>query len=149
MKNLKENIISLMKEFNEIESKKLQIQQLLNLINKLEEHNINDEKLFVKFEELISNLRSIKNGDNGLKRGYKKSYYKLKQTIQKQYGIVEKGTYIKMGLAIGMTFGISIGAAFTLSRSMSVSFGMIAGIIIGITIGSLKEKNIENEDKLY
>ena len=88
MKSLKEDIISLMKEFNEMESKKLQIQQLLSLINKLEDHSIDNENLFVKIEELIGNLRSIMNGNNGLKIIYKKSYYQLKQNIQKNQSIV-------------------------------------------------------------
>ena len=47
MKKLKGDIISLMKEFNEIESKKLQIQQSLNLITKLENHNIEIKSYFL------------------------------------------------------------------------------------------------------
>ena len=149
MKNLKEGIISLMKEFNETDSKNLQLQQLLNIINKLEEYDIQDEKLFAEFEELISNLRSINNGNYSLKRVYKKSYFKLKQSIQEKYGIVEKGTYIKMGLAMGILIGVSAGAAFTSFSSVPISFGMITGMLIGITIDAIKEKKIENVGKLY
>lgn len=149
MEKLKNDIISLMKGFNEKESKKLKIQQLLNLINKLDDQNIDDKELFAKIEELISNLRSIKSGHNSSKKIYNKSYYKLKQKIQKDYGIIAKGTYVEMSLAIGMTLGISIGAAFVSFSSVFISVGMIVGMTIGIAIGSTKEKDVEKEGKIY
>lgn len=148
MNKLKDQLIMLMNEFTETESKKLEIQQLLNLIIKLEDQKLDDEKMAVKLEELISMLTSIKDGKDGLKKNYKKSYYKLKQSIQTSFGIVEKGTYRKMGLTYGMTFGIIAGAAFT-SGSVSISLGMVFGMVIGIAIGSIKDNKSQNEGKIY
>jgi hypothetical protein len=149
MKKLEIDILFAMGAFSDKELEKLQIKQLLSLIKKLNDHNIEDEKLMLELEELLDILKSIKSGNKSIKKAYKKTYHNLKEKIKKNYGIVEKGTYVQMGIGLGMCFGIAIGSAFTLYMSTSITVGMMFGMAIGSIFGRIKDKSIENEDKVY
>jgi hypothetical protein len=149
MKKYKEDINAIKQEFNKKESEKLQIQQLLNLIEKLEDLHIEDKQVNLELEELISKLQLVKSNVKGVKKNYNKSFYKIKQNIQKEYGFFEKGAYSKMGIGLGMTFGICVGAVFASSMSNGIAIGMVFGMAVGAALGNLKEKHTAEAGKTY
>jgi hypothetical protein len=149
MKKYKEDINALKKDFNNQELERLQIQRLLNLIDKLEDQHIEVQLVNLELEELISKLGLVKSNAKGAKKSYNKSFYNIKQKIQKEFGIVEKGTYNKMGIGLGMTFGICIGAAFASSMSNGIVIGMVLGMAVGAAFGNLKEKQTAKVGKTY
>lgn len=153
MKKLREKLMVLLKHFNHKESRKLQITQFIRVLTTLENLKIDDEKLIDEIKKLILGLESIKNGDLTTKKSYKKSYYLLKQNLQNNYSLIEKGTYtnryLGMGMTIGLTVGIVVGIVYLPSRSTAITFGMMIGMSMGAVLGTIREKKMTEMGKSY
>ena len=141
-----ENLILI---FDEKQAKKLQLPTLMRLINKLIEHNIEDESITQNLSDLSSQLNDIHNGHTEVKRPYKKAAQKLISDAMKTHGLTAKGTYIGLYMAIGIAIGTGIGTAFSMANPSFIAIGSGAGIAFGVALGSSKEQKIDANGLLY
>lgn len=133
---------------NQIEekmAKRLQLPVIIRLINKLNENNIEDDKIRETLSELQSLLNVIDNEDRNQKKQYRKSYRILIDYADKTFGYKPKGTLTNMYIGAGLAIGISMFAW----KPELIGVGVALGIAFGVAIGTTLEKKAEKEGKIY
>lgn len=135
------------REFDKKINKKLKIDSLINLNNKLSElENTEIEKSIL---ELKSILGKIADNEPKQYRIYRKQFESLKKNVIEEFGFHQKGSIIEKYIGLGLVFGIAIGAALTSMVTSSAAIGLVLGMTIGSAIGSKKEKAEEEAGNIY
>lgn len=141
-KNEFENYIN---QFEEKMAKKLQLPVIIRLINKLNENNIEDDKIRETLSELQSLLNVIDNEDRNQKKQYRKSYRMLIDYADKTFEYKQKGTITNMYIGVG----VALGTGMIAWNPALIGAGIAIGIAIGVAIGTTLEKKAEKEGKIY
>ena len=135
------------KDFDKKIIKKLKIDSLINLNNKLVDLENDDvEKSMLELKNI---LRNTADKEPKQYRLYRKKFESLKKTVIDEFGFHQKGSIIEKHIGLGLVFGVAIGAGLS---SVSASFsglGLVLGIAIGSGIGTKKEKDEEAAGNLY
>lgn len=135
------------KNFDKKILKKLRIDSLINLTNKLIDlENSDVEKSML---ELKSILRNIADKEPKQYRVYRKEFEGLKKIVIDEFGFHQKGSIIEKNVSLGLVFGVALGAAFTSTMASSAGIGLVLGMAIGSAIGTNKEKEEEAAGNLY
>ncbi len=135
------------KDFDKKMIKKLKIESIVNLNNKL--RDLESETVEKSLTELKRILRNIADKEPKQYRLYRKELEILKKTVVDEFGYHQKGSIIEKYVGLGIVFGVAIGAGFS---SMNVAFsgaGIALGLAIGSGIGSKKEKDEEEAGNIY
>ncbi|MEM9328461.1 MAG: hypothetical protein AAGA85_22525 [Bacteroidota bacterium] len=145
---IKEELENRAKDIDDGDKKKLKIDLLGRLIDKLE----NDEHSEIEqgFASLVQQLSR-----SPINRATQKSFRKSLRSIQKQaktaFGYVEKGSVVGSSMALGVALGVSLGITVFGSGEpgSGIGIGVGVGIAIGVGLGSAKEKKLEKQGLLY
>jgi len=135
------------KDFDKKIIKKLKINSLINLNNKLIDlENADIEKSML---ELKNVLRNIADEEPKQYRIYRKEFESLKKIVIDEFGYHQKGSIIEKHIGLGLVFGVAIGAALSSVNTSFVGIGLVLGMAIGSAIGTRKEKEEEAKGNLY
>ncbi|MBI9010726.1 MAG: hypothetical protein JEZ08_00735 [Clostridiales bacterium] len=147
LENYKQELESIARHLTDKEYKKMKIQSLLSLSEKLEE--MTDHEIESILLEVMSMVHESSRDEHFDMKPYRKKVKLVKELVIKKFDFHERGTIQSQYVAIGICLGSGIGAAFTsVMPSMIGAFSGI-GIAIGVAIGTQKEKEAEKAGKLY
>ena len=147
MEYYKEKIHSLLSRLNEKQIKKMELNTLLNLIEKF--RDINDIEIESSFKKLVTLIAEISNEEKPSYREYKSDFSILRKLARKNYGYIKKGALSEESIGFGLAIGVAIGAGMTTINSGMMGVGIAIGIAIGAGIGSKREKEALEKGILY
>ena len=148
----------MVQEFEPKKAKKLNVQQLLNLINVLLEKNLIDnsnasreiETDITDTHKLLIDIFEDTYGDRTKVKVYKKAYNKLIAKVKEVFDLQPEGSVQSTYMAIGIALGTGIGTALmSATNSAFMSIGLSMGIVFGVSIGNKKEKEAKLAGKLF
>ena len=140
----KNNIQVVIDNISENDNKKLRLEVLLRLLDKLEP--LDDSVLNEHILNLINRLNNLKPEDY---RSFKKEFTKIRNYVSKNHKIYAKGELQQTYMAIGISIGIAIGAGMMTFNSAGIGVGIAIGVAIGLSIGTSKEKQEEEKGNIY
>lgn len=135
------------KRLSDKEKRKLHLETLRHLIHKTASKE--DEELTRLLDDLFVSLKHISNADKKNTKAYLKQYDNVKKYVKDTWGFVAKGTVVGEYMAMGTGLGMLIGAGFSGINPALIAIGLPIGLAIGLSIGSQKEKDLEQDGKLY
>jgi hypothetical protein len=147
MEENKNKLSYLKNHFDQKKQKKYGFDVLERLMKKVEDKN--DAKVLELAGNLLYQLDLMRKDDSIKAKMYFKLFNELKKHVKTEYGFVPKGTVQGEYMAMGVALGVAFGAAFTTINTAFIGIGIPIGIAIGLAIGSSKEKELEEQDKLY
>lgn len=137
------------KNLNKGDRKKLKINVLKRLINKLEKDE--NGEIEQALEHLISQIPKPP-VDRTARKSFKKSLTRLQKTVEKTFGYIEKGSfqgkYIGQWVGIGIALGVAFGAGVN-NPGVGIAIGISIGAAIGTSVGASAEKKAENKGLVY
>ncbi len=147
MIDYRQMVQTIIDRFDEKQIKKLHLEVLLNLLNKV--NDIDDSELEDKISRVVRILGDLESSGTLKSKEYQKSFAELTKHIRTKYGYVAKGDIqsesVALGIGIGVVFGtllISINAGF-------MAIGIAVGAGIGTAIGTRKEKAEYEKGNIY
>lgn len=142
---------SLLKYYNSKLTEKQQrnflFDELERLMNKLEPFN--DSEFEGKINQVFKELKIILEDSKTKKKSYYKEFNELKSLVKEKYGFVPKGSVQGQYMGLGIAIGTGIGAGFISINPAFIGVGIPFGIVIGSAIGASKEKELNEQGKLY
>jgi hypothetical protein len=144
MLEMKNKVQQVIDQTDEKLAKRLRLQVLLNLINKVE--GLIDSELQSKISETVNALDlSTKEGI----KAFNKKFTELRVYVRKTHKLYPKGEIAGGSLAIGIGVGVAFGAAFMSINAGMMGVGIAIGVAIGISMGASKEKAEEEKGNIY
>ena len=135
------------REFDDKLIKKLKIESLISLNEKLNDLESDDiEKSFIEMKRILRNISDKEPKQNRL---YNKEYEILKKKVVDEFGFHQKGSIVAKYVGLGLVFGVAIGAGFSSVSSLSAGIGLALGLAVGSGIGTKKEKDEEEKGNIY
>lgn len=135
------------KHLSEKQKQKLHLSTLRSLIKKTDSKD--DKYLESLLADLFLELDKITAHQKPRLKPYLKQYANVKKYVKDTYGYVAKGTLVGEYMAIGMGIGLALGAGFSAINMALIAIGLPIGLAIGLSLGSQKEKDLEQDGKLY
>ncbi len=87
--------------------------------------------------------------DNKLRKEYLMAFQEMIKQAKKEYGLIAKGSFVGMYMAVGMSIGLVLGMVIFSPDNAMYSTGIAVGMVIGIVIGTTKENQLEKDGKLF
>jgi len=135
------------KDFNEKLIKKLGINSLIDLTEKILDLESDDvEKSIIEIKRILKN---IADGEPKQNRLYNKEFELLKKKVIDEFGYYQKGSIVEKYVGFGLVFGVAIGAGFSSFSAAFSGAGIAIGLAIGAGIGTKKEKEEEEAGNIY
>lgn len=147
LENYKQELESVARNLTAKEYKKMKIQSLVNLSEKLEE--LTDQEIELLLQEVKNMVYESTREDQFNMKSYRKKVNSVKKIVIKKFDFHERGTIQSQYVGIGICLGSGIGAAFTSVMPSMIGAFSGFGIAIGVGIGIQKEKEAEKAGKLY
>jgi hypothetical protein len=147
MKEIIEQLTMFRSKIDEKNQKKLGINHIINLSQKMEDKE--DEIVDGLFKSLVEQLNNMEFSDKNRNKSYYEDYKQLKKHVKEKYGLIPKGSIQEEYLSYGIVFGLLIGSAFIAINPAFIAIGLPIGVALGLSLGTNKEKKLEDEDKLY
>jgi len=123
--------------------------QLKNLLSELRKREI-PTAIVNAIDQEIDKLNGFSGSDKELLKQVRNSQSLILSLIKKELGLVPKGHFQTMWMALGMaTFGIPFGVVFvlTLGNMAFFAIGIPIGLSIGLAIGSGMDKKAQEEGR--
>ncbi|TYQ16993.1 UNVERIFIED_CONTAM: hypothetical protein Cloal_3584 [Acetivibrio alkalicellulosi] len=150
-----EDIRKLKTEIRTKKIKRLQIDRLENMVNKLYQHSDNCHicsNFLITFENnLLNNLELT---DKSHLKNYMTNFRKIVSHLCKKHKLVTKGssqgTFTLLGMSFGMSIGASIGMIFDIDNQgswfvLGMSFGTLFGMSFGMLLGTILDSNAKKK----
>ena len=135
------------KDFDEKVIKKLKIESLLNLTEKIADlESIDVEKSLIEMKKILRNIAEKEPKQNRL---YNKEFELLRRKVIDEFGYHQKGSIIAKYVGFGLVFGVAIGAGLSSASATFTGAGIAIGLAIGSGIGTQKEKVEEEAGNIY
>lgn len=109
----------------------------------------NTDELIQKTFSLLSIYIHERPTDNKLRKEYLFTFQEMMKQAKKEYGLVAKGSFVGMYMAVGMSVGLALGMVIFSTDNAMYSTGIAVGMVIGIVIGNTKENQLERQGKLF
>jgi len=135
---------------DESKVRKLQLDFVIRLIDKLNEKMIDDEELVRLFENLLRTAVDYSEGREPNLRYYRKQKNDITNYVLKKYSLAYKGYYTAVYMSLGLVFGAALGTVFMTTLNPGFyALGIGPGIALGVAIGAGKEASMEKEGNIY
>lgn len=109
----------------------------------------NTDELIQKAFDLLSTYIHERPTDNKLRKEYLMAFQEMMKQAKKEYGLVAKGSFVGMYMAVGMSIGLALGMVIFSTDNSLYSTGIAVGMVIGIAIGNAKENQLQQQGKLF
>lgn len=109
----------------------------------------NTDELIQNAFNLLSIYIHERPTDNKLRKEYLLAFQEMMKQAKKEYGLVAKGSYVGMFMAVGMSVGLVIGMTIFSADNALYSTGIAIGMVVGIVIGNAKENQLGQQGKLF
>ena len=137
-------ILNVPSALSEKDNKKLRLDLLLGLLEKIE--TLDDSVLSQYVLDLIGQLDVIKPEGH---RNFNKSFTKIRNYVSKNHKLYAKGDLQQTYMAVGIGVGVAIGAGLMTINSGFIAIGVAVGVAIGLSLGATKEKQEEEKGNIY
>jgi hypothetical protein len=135
------------KDFDEKQIKKLNVESLMRLNDKIKDLESDDvEKSLVEIKRILRNISDKEPKQNRL---YNREFELLKKKVIDEFGYHEKGSIMAKYTGLGLVFGVAIGAGLSTASAAFSGAGIAIGLAIGAGIGSKKEKEEVAAGNIY
>lgn len=147
--SIKSNLQELRGTVSKPISKKLQLDKVNRMVEKLDSFSASCEDCQQYLGELNDCLLSIKENpetidDTNLHR-YKKLISNISSHLQKKHKLIEEGHY----LAICMSIGMGIGMVLGLTVFDNIGLGLPIGMCLGLAIGAGLDEDAKKKGKTF
>ena len=157
MDAFKEKVVLISQNYTDKEKEALSISYLLNLLERIQGLNINNEQVIWFKEELSRTISLLPSKIKGEKlkarsyRAYQNQLEKFSAKVREQFKLVRKKYYTTLWMAIGMPLGIPLGLPIGIAQgniAIGIPLGLPIGMAIGIAIGASMDKKAEKEGRV-
>ncbi len=149
MKN-KLEIIELISQFDPKIAKRMNLETIIKMMEKLEEHSINDLKIDLMTQEIKNILIESLKVKKFQKKEFRMVRHNLTGYVRKEYGLVPAEYYLYLYFPFGLVLGAGIGVPLMIAVNvvfLAVFIG--AGVTISIAIGSSLDNEAKKEGRVY
>jgi len=123
-------------------------EEFIKLLSALEHHDLSGTEV-LSIEKQLDALQLTRYPQNK-KRFFKRKLHAFKSYLKTHHGLVNKGHYSSIGIAMGMSFGmisgLVFGDAFGIDNKLII--GMIFGMAFGIIIGKNKDAEAARQNRV-
>jgi hypothetical protein len=146
----KEIFQNLGNEFDEKQTKKLQLESIMSLSSKLEEKSIEDNDMDLALNEISDLLQEYKSWNKEQLKQYFRKVAAIKKEALEKHKLVEKGYYANTYLALGISIGVVLGAALmTTIGTAHMGTGLALGLTLGLALGAMADKKAADSGRQY
>lgn len=138
---------NLMKKQNQT----LKINIWLSLFNKIESldlENPETEKAISRAYSALYDYITDKPTDRKARRTYMMAYDDLVRHLKKTYGLIVKGAFLSISMAVGIGVGILTGLLTSTVETPQYALTVALGMILGVAVGNLIENHYDRQGKL-
>jgi hypothetical protein len=139
-----QDLEELSNEIGDINSKRLNISQLIRVTKRLESFSGECEECEEQLSEIGIRINVLKNKQGQLEKFELKVHQQKVNAIlshlQKKHKLVAEGTYLSIYMSIGMSLGLVFGMLIYDNLSMGLSLGMGIGVAIGAGLDANAKK---------
>lgn len=139
-----QDLEELSNEIGDINSKRLNITQLIRVVKRLESFSGECEECEKQLSEIGIRINVLKNKQGHLEKFELKEHQQKVNAIlshlQKKHKLVAEGTYLSIYMSIGMSLGLVFGMLIYDNLSMGLSLGMGIGVAIGAGLDANAKK---------